>query len=179
VDAGFLEPALDDLRAQAATEAIQVAVGVGLGERRPGLQALRFHRAVDQLVAKGDGGGLALLLVAGADLLPLLVGHQRQVDHAREGAFVEFDRGAHVHHRHVVEEQLFQVGAVGAHQITSTAWLCRSTSSPIGASAAQLGGHGQELGFAFRADRHQQATAGLRVAQQVLLIVAQAPILCP
>src|SRR5690606_39212413 len=90
--------------------------------------------AVDQLVAQGDGGGLAVLLVAGADLLPFLVVHQRQVDGAGEGAFGEFDRCAHVHHRHIVEEQLAVIGAVVAHQNTSTAWLCRSTSSPIGDS---------------------------------------------
>ncbi|MCY1422266.1 hypothetical protein D9M71_379420 [compost metagenome] len=128
------QPALHDLRAQAATEAVQVALGVGLGERCPGLQACLLGGAADQLVAQGDGGGLALLLVAGANPLPLLVVHQRQVGHAGEGALGEFDRGAHVHHRHVVEEQLAEVGAVGAHQITSTAWLCRSTSLPIGDS---------------------------------------------
>ena len=44
---------------------------------------------------------------------------------------------------------------------------------------AQFGGHRQELGFTFRTNRHQQAAAGLWVAQQVLLVVAQAPILWP
>ncbi|MCY1175398.1 hypothetical protein D9M73_156340 [compost metagenome] len=128
------QPALHDLRTQAATEAVQVTVRVRLGKRCPGLQAGLLGGATDQLVAQGDGGGLALLLVAGANPLPLLVVHQRQVGHAGEGALGEFDRGAHVHHRHVVEEQLAEVGAVGAHQITSTAWLCRSTSLPIGDS---------------------------------------------
>jgi hypothetical protein len=62
---------------------------VGLGAAQASRRAL--GGAADQLVAQGDGGGLALLLVAGADLLPLLVVHQRQVDHAGEGAFGEFD----------------------------------------------------------------------------------------
>lgn len=88
------QPALHDLRTQAATEAVQVTVRVRLGKRCPGLQAGLLGGATDQLVAQGDGGGLALLLVAGADLLPLLVVHQRQVYYAREGAFGEFDGGA-------------------------------------------------------------------------------------
>jgi hypothetical protein len=122
VDAGLIaQPLLDDQRAQAATEAIQVTVGVRLGEAGPGMQSLALDGAADQLVAEGDGGSLALLLVAGTDLLPLLVGHQRQVDGAGEGAFDKLDGRAHVHHRRVIEEQLAKVGAVGAHQFTSTA----------------------------------------------------------
>ncbi|MNE57990.1 hypothetical protein D3C80_1529940 [compost metagenome] len=108
---------------------------MGLGKAGPGVQALTLGRASDQLVAEGDGGGLALQLETGADLLPLQIVHQRQVDDTREGTFGEFDGRAHVHHRHVVQEQLAVVGAVGAHQSTSTAWPCRSTRVPMGASA--------------------------------------------
>jgi hypothetical protein len=130
-------------------------------------------------VAQGDGGGLALLLVAGADLLPLLVGHQRQVDHAGEGAFVEFD-GARMSIIGTSSRnscfRSVQSGRIKSPRLRGSVAPPARRSAPV---QAQFGGHGQELGFAFRADRHQQATAGLRVAQQVLLIVAQAPILCP
>ena len=84
-------------------------------------------------MAQLDGGLLAVLLVAGADFLPLDVIHQRQIDHARKRAFVKFDRRAGVHQRPIVEENIAVIGAVAEHQITSTAFVCRSTSSPIGA----------------------------------------------
>ena len=64
---------------------------------------------------------LALLLVAGADLLPLDIVHQRQVEHPREGAFGEFDRGARVHHRYIIKKEIAVVRGVVAHHITSTA----------------------------------------------------------
>ncbi|MNE11502.1 hypothetical protein D3C80_1042630 [compost metagenome] len=136
LDAGlFLQPLLGDLRAQAAAEAVQVAVGIGASEGRPGLDALGLERAGHQLVTQLDGGVLAVLLVAGTDLLPLAVVHQRQVDRVREGTLGVFHRGAHVHQRQVVEKDVAVVGTVGTHQSTSTAWFCRATSSPIGASA--------------------------------------------
>ncbi|MNS92846.1 hypothetical protein D3C72_1269920 [compost metagenome] len=128
-----LEPLLGDLRAQAATKTVEVAFRIGPGEGCPGGDTLIFALATDQLVAQGDGGLLALLLVAGANLLPLHVVHQWQVDHIGKGALGKLDRGAHVHHRDIVQKQLAVVGAVVTHHSTSTAWLCRSTSSPIGA----------------------------------------------
>lgn len=136
VDAGLvLEPLLDDLRTQAAAEAIQVAVGVGPGEVGPGLDAFGLDRPGHQLVPEDDRRLLALLLVAGADPLSFVVGHQRQVDHPGKGALAEFDRRTGIHHRPVVEEDFAVVGNIDGHQITSTAVLCRSTSSPIGASS--------------------------------------------
>jgi hypothetical protein len=59
---------------------------MGAGEIGPGLDALGFHRAAHQLMAQFDGRLLTVLLVAGADFLPLDVGHQRQIDHAGECA---------------------------------------------------------------------------------------------
>ncbi len=94
---------------------------IGLGERRPAGDALGLGGTGDQLVAQLDGRLLAMLLVAGADALALVVGHQRQVDHAGEGALVEFDRRPGIHHRQVVEEDFAVVGAVLSHQYTSTA----------------------------------------------------------
>ena len=135
VDAGvLLQPLLDDLRAQAAAEAIQVAVRVGFGEGFPGRQPFGLERPADQFVAKGDGGLLAVLLVAGADLLPLDVVHQRPVDRVGKGALEVLHRGAHIHQGDIVEKQFAVVLGVVAHYSTCTARLCRSTSSPIGAS---------------------------------------------
>jgi hypothetical protein len=68
-----------------------------------------------------DGRFLALLLVAGADPLPLDIVHQRQVEHTREGTFAEFDWGAGIHHRYIVKEEIAVVRGVVAHQLTSTA----------------------------------------------------------
>src|ERR1700712_1256132 len=128
-----LEPLLSDLRAQTAAEAVEKTFGMFIGERCPGLDTRLLEFAGDQLVTQFDSRLLAFLLVAGADLLPLDVVHQRQVDHTGERALGEFHRGAYVHHRKVVEEDVEKMGAVVAHQNPSTASRCRSTSSPIGA----------------------------------------------
>jgi hypothetical protein len=62
VDAAVAQPLLHDLRAQTAAKAVQVAVGVRLGEARQA--AIRASRsdAADQLVAQGDRRGLARCL---------------------------------------------------------------------------------------------------------------------
>ncbi len=130
-----LQPLLDDLRTQTTTEAVQVAVRMSLGEIGPGLKPLRLGLAGHQLMAQLDGGFLAVLLVAGADLLPLDVAHQRQVDHAGKSALVEFHRRTGIHHRGVVEEQRAKIFGIAAHQRTSTAWLRAPTSWPIGSRA--------------------------------------------
>lgn len=171
VDAGvLLQPLLDDLRAQAAAEAIQVAVRVGFGEGFPGRQPFGLERPADQFVAKGDGGLLAVLLVAGADLLPLDVVHQRPVDSVGKGALVVLHRGAHIHQGDIVEKQFAVVLGVVAHYSTCTARLCRSTSfADRRQLQAEFRRHGEELRLAFRSHRHQQAAAGLRIAKQQLL----------
>ncbi|MNQ81861.1 hypothetical protein D3C85_968980 [compost metagenome] len=133
VDAGLvLEPLLDNLRAQAAAKAIQQAIRMRPGKIGPGLDAFGLDRARHQLMPQHDGRLLAVLLVAGADPLAFMVIHQRQVDHAGKRTLVEFDRRAGVHHWPVVEEDVAVISAVDEHQNTSTALLCRSTSSPIG-----------------------------------------------
>ena len=130
-----LQPLLDDLRTQAATEAVQVAIRVGTGEIGPGLQPLGLGRAGNQLLTQLDGGFLAVLLVAGTHLLPFYVIHQRQIDDAGEGALAELYRRTGIHHRSVIEEQRAIILGVAAHQRTSTAWLRAVTSWPIGSSA--------------------------------------------
>ena len=135
-DARFgFQPLLHDLRTQAAPKAVQVAIGVSLGKLRPLFDALGLDRPGHQLMPQHDRRLLALLLVTGADPLALIVGHQRQVDHPGERALGEFDRRAGIHHRPVVEENVAVIGDVRRHQITSTALVCRSSSSPIGSRA--------------------------------------------
>jgi len=133
IDPGIvLEPLLDNLRAHAATKAVQATLGVGPGKIGPGLQALGLDLPRHQLVAQHHRRLLALLLVAGAHPLAFAVGHQRQVDHPGERPLVKFDRRAGVHHRPVIEKQLAIVGDVISHHDTSTAYVCRSTNWPIG-----------------------------------------------
>ncbi len=130
-----LQPLLDDLRAQAATEAVQVTLRVGTGEIGPGLQTLGLGLAGHQLMAQLDSGFLPVLLVTGADLLPLDIIHQRQIDHAGKRALVEFHGRTGIHHRGAVEEQRAKIFGIAAHQRTSTAWLRAPTSWPIGSRA--------------------------------------------
>ncbi|MNZ64231.1 hypothetical protein D3C78_823980 [compost metagenome] len=133
-DARFvLEPLLDDLRAQASAKAIQITLGMGPREIGPGLDPLGLDCPRDQLVPQDNGRLLALLLVTSADALTFVVGHQRQVDHPGKRALGEFDRRTGVHHGSIVEKDVAVIGDIDGHQITSTALLCRSTSSPIGA----------------------------------------------
>src|SRR5471032_1998507 len=87
-------------------------------------------------MAQFNGRLLTLLLVTGADFLPLQVVHQRQVDHPRKRALIELDRGTYVHHGDVIEENIAVAGAVVSHQNTSTACRCRSTNSPMTASSS-------------------------------------------
>src|SRR5476651_576549 len=47
-------------------------------------------------MAQFNGRLLTLLLVTGADFLPLQVVHQRQVDHPRKRALIELDRGTYI-----------------------------------------------------------------------------------
>ncbi|MNY60474.1 hypothetical protein D3C86_1970270 [compost metagenome] len=54
------------------------------GKIGPGPNALGLDIAGYQLMPQRNGGLLTVLLVAGADPLPLVVIHQRQVDHAGE-----------------------------------------------------------------------------------------------
>src|SRR5690554_3166029 len=128
---GF-QPLLDDLRAQAAAETVQIALRVGPGERGPGPETFLLHRPADQPVAQLDGRLLAVLLVAGAHLLALDVIHQRQVHRGGEGALAKFDRRPGVHQGQILEEDVPVVTAVGAHQTTWTAYCRRSVSSPMG-----------------------------------------------
>src|SRR5690606_10121174 len=136
-DAGLvLEPGLRDLRTQPAAEAVQVTVGMGAREIGPGGDAPGLDGAADQLVSQRDRRVLAALLVAQADLLPLAVVHQRQVDRAGESALAEFDRRAGIQQRDVAEEQRAVIGGVVAHgcpgrHSTSTAWRCCGTNSPM------------------------------------------------
>ncbi|MCY1415077.1 hypothetical protein D9M71_305460 [compost metagenome] len=128
-----IEPLLCDLRAQAAAKTVQKAFRVRTGKPRPAFDTLLLDRAGHQRMAQFDGSLLTLLLVAGADLLPFDIVHQWLVDGVGEGTLVEFHRGAYIHQRDIVEKDFAVVGTVVAHQITSTAWLCRTTNSPMGA----------------------------------------------
>ncbi|MNT15857.1 hypothetical protein D3C72_1509340 [compost metagenome] len=108
-DAGLVQPLLHRLRAQAATETVEQGIGLLAQLGQPALEALGAHRAAHQLVAERDGGGLALLLETGAHLGALLVRHQRQADGSGEGALLEFDGGAQVDERHILQEDPGQV----------------------------------------------------------------------
>ena len=120
-DAGFaLQPLLGDLRAQAAAEAIQAAFRMRFCERRPGRNPFVLHRSADQLMTQFDGGLLALLLVAQANLMTLAVIHQRQVHRSRKGALAELHRRPRIQHGRIGEEQ-FAAGLQIGHQSTSTA----------------------------------------------------------
>ena len=134
LDAGVgFQPLLHNLRTQPAAKTIQVTVGMGLGELCPLCNALGLDGAGHQLMPQHNRRLLPLLLVAGADALALVIVHQRQVDHAGERALDEFHRRAGIHHRPVAEENVAVIGDVSCHQNTSTALVCRSTRTPIGA----------------------------------------------
>src|SRR5690606_28242254 len=127
----FAQPGLCDLAAQATSKAIQVAVGMVLRKLCPGLQASLLELATDQLVTQGNGGILAMLLVADPHQVTLLVVHQWQVQCAGKGAFTEFDGSASVHQRHIVQEQLAVVVGIRTHQAISTAWVLAGMNSPM------------------------------------------------
>lgn len=128
VESRLVQPLLDNLRTQAAAKAVQVAVRVGTGELCPLLNTLGLDRTGHQLMPQHNRRLLPLLLVASTHPLALVVGHQRQVDHAGERALDELNRGAGIHHRAVVEKNIAVIGDVDGHQDTSTALLCRSTN---------------------------------------------------
>src|SRR5690606_3746459 len=77
-----LQPLLNQLRAQATAETVDVALGIVRCEAGPRLNALGLELAADKLVTKLQSGLLPMLLVAGAYLLPLDVVHQGQVHNA-------------------------------------------------------------------------------------------------
>jgi len=112
---------LHQLRAQAAAEAVQIAVGMRLRKACPGCNTLRLAVTGNQLVAKHDCRVLALLLVAKADPMPFVVVHERQVDRTGEGATLEFHRCAHVEQRNITQEQALEIADVVAHQWLPTA----------------------------------------------------------
>ncbi|MNP63706.1 hypothetical protein D3C76_1591370 [compost metagenome] len=55
-------------------------------------------------MTEANGRGLAMLLVASTDFLPLLIVHQRQVDHAGERPLGKLDGRTHVHHWRIIEK---------------------------------------------------------------------------
>ncbi len=94
--AGLVQPGLGGAAAQAATEAIQIAVRVGAVPLPPGVQAGALFAAADQFVAEIDGRLLALLLITNPHPVPLVIVEQRQVAGGGKGALGEFHRRAHV-----------------------------------------------------------------------------------
>ena len=102
---GLVEPLLGDLRAHAPAEAVEHAVRVLPGEVLPGGDAFFPDLSVYQLVAQIDGGILAQILVADADLVTLRVVDEGMVLGCREGTLVEFHRGAHVEQGRTLEKK--------------------------------------------------------------------------
>ena len=102
----FMHPLLTGLAAQATTPAIEIALGIPLGEIDPGVDALLLDPAVNQPVTELDSGLLPMLFVAGADLGTLVIGHQRQTDAGREGALLELNRRPGIDQRNIVEENV-------------------------------------------------------------------------
>src|SRR5690606_17636607 len=120
LDAFVGEPLLYGLRTQAATETVQVTVGMLLAPLHPGAGAFGAHSAANQLVAELNGGLLALFLVTDADAMTFVIVEQRQVAGQRESAACELDRRAHVEQRHVIKKQAGVVATVVTHAGHST-----------------------------------------------------------
>ena len=136
VDARFVQqPLLHDLRAQPATKAVQHALRMHPRKLRPRLDTLALDGARHQLVPQRNRGLLTLVLVAGAHLLALTIVHQGEVGNTRKRALPKLHRRAHIHHGHIVQEDVPVVRQVVGHQRSATAKACRGVSSPIGCSA--------------------------------------------
>ncbi len=106
--------------AHAAAPAVHQRVRVLAELRAPARDALRLGGAADQAVAERHRRLLPLALVAGADLLALAGGEDRQVHGTRDRAARELDLGAHVDEVRALAQQLTEL--FGADDFGAHAW---------------------------------------------------------
>ena len=116
VDADFLQPLLADAGAQPAAETIDIAILMGFSEGTPGGNPAFLDCALHKLMAEGDGCLLALLFVTQADLRPLLIIHQGQIDRVRKRPFGKLPGRAGIYEWRIRQKQPGEIAAVGPIQ---------------------------------------------------------------
>ena len=132
----FPQQLLGQPRAQAAAKTVEITLGVCLGKGFPAGHPLGHHRRRVEGFAQGNSRILPGLLVAYAHLAAFLVGHDGPVDTGRKGPLGKLHRRAHIHQRHIVDEQLpvrRDIRPLSAHESTPA-------RPPAGGAAGQWAG---------------------------------------